>query len=56
MGMHYLTRKHCVDYILERNSLPEIDSCPKLKYGVSCGGTLKEYQKYNCKETRMVIF
>jgi len=35
----------CVNYLQERNLLPELGSCSKLKDGVICGGTLKEYQK-----------
>jgi len=39
---------HCVKYIiLVRNSLPKLDSCPKLKYGILFGGTLNKHQKNN---------
>ena len=41
--------KTCVNYLQERNLLPELGSRSKLKDGIICGGTLKEYQKNNRK-------
>jgi len=39
----------CVNYLQEKNLLLELGSCSKLKDGVICRGTLKEYQKNNRK-------
>jgi len=44
-GQILCNEETCVNYLQERNLLPELGSCFKLKYGVICGGTLKEYQK-----------
>jgi len=41
-GHKISNQETCVDYLLERNLLPELDSCRKLKNGVVRGGTLKE--------------
>lgn len=52
-SMHYLygflisNEKTCVNYLQERNLLPEPGSCSKLKDCVICGVMLKEYQKNN---------
>jgi hypothetical protein len=34
-----------VNYLQDRNLLPELGSCSELKDSVMCGGTLKEYKK-----------
>jgi hypothetical protein len=56
-SMHYLyghilvicNEETCINYLQERNLHPELGSCYKLKDGVICGDTLKEYQKNNRK-------